>query len=148
MSFDGPLPFPAPIVSARDLGFNVAGTATTSTLSVKGLNFVTTDMTPSGRLGTAECSTMTWTASTAAFCYATLADPMVVTVGGIAGTMTLSFTYDGVPPCCAKVYLPLSARACGAVFLHETEGVDHSQRPWRVSPTPRTPWPPTAASSP
>ena len=90
-----PSPRAAPAVSARGLFMNIAASVVTSTLSVIGLNFAFTDYTPSGRLGSVACSTTHWTASTAVFCLATVADPMTVTVGGVVGTITLSFTFDG-----------------------------------------------------
>ena len=83
------------MVSARGAILNVVGSQTTHSLSVIGLNFVFLDYTPSGRVGTAECATSSWASSTSVFCTAAVTDPLVVTVGGIVGTMTLSFTYDG-----------------------------------------------------
>ena len=75
---------------------NVAGSQVTSSLSVIGVNFAFTDSTPSGRLGSAECTTLAWASSTSALCLGTVADPLVVTVGGLVGTATLSFSYDGM----------------------------------------------------
>ena len=75
---------------------NLAGSVVTSTLSVVGLNFVMRDHTPSARLGATDCYTTSWSSGTGVFCLAALTDPLVVTVGGVAGTMTFSFTYDGM----------------------------------------------------
>ena len=86
--------FKAPVLSARGAALNVVGSQTSGSLSVIGLNFVFTDHTPSGRVGTAECATSSWASSTSVYCVAEVKDPFVVTVGGVVGTMTLSFTYD------------------------------------------------------
>ena len=59
------------------------------------MSFAFTDSTPSGRLGTAACSTTSWSSSTSVFCTGSVADPLVVTLGGVVGTATLSFTHDG-----------------------------------------------------
>ena len=94
------------MVSARNIGFNIAGSVVISSLSVVGLQFATQNTTPSGRLGTAECATSGWVSATSVFCMADIQDPLVVTVAGSIGTITLSFTYDGMQPCLAPV-LPL-----------------------------------------
>ena len=86
------------MVSTRGAVLNIALTQLKSSLSVIGLNFAFTDSTPSGRLGSAECSTTSWASSTSAVCIGSVADPLVVTVGGVVGTMTLTFSYDGVSP--------------------------------------------------
>ena len=76
---------------------NLAWTETTKKFTVLGLNFVTTDYTPSARLGTGECTTLSWVSFTAAYCVADLVNPLALTVGGIVGTKTFQFTYDGAP---------------------------------------------------
>ena len=60
-----------------------------------GLNFVTSDYTPSLRLDSAECSTLSWISSSSAYCQGALAYPLVVTIGGVVGTRSFRFTYDG-----------------------------------------------------
>jgi len=85
----------APVVSARDSVLNVAVSVVVSTLSVVGVNFVVSDTTPSGRMASAQCSTMAWSSSSSVVCVGTVADPLVVTVGGFVGTVTLDFSYDG-----------------------------------------------------
>ena len=85
----------APVLSARGAALNVVGSQTSGSLSVIGLNFAFTEMTPSGRIGGAECATSSWASSTSVWCVAEVKDPFVVTVTGMVGTMTLSFTYDG-----------------------------------------------------
>ena len=94
----------APIVSTRAALMNVAGSLVTSSLSVIGVSFAFTDSSPSGRLGTAACSTTSWSSSTSVFCTGGVADPLVVTVGGTVGTMTLAFSYDGSLFCFTMFY--------------------------------------------
>ena len=106
------------MVSARNLAFNLAATVTTSTLTVVGLNFVFEDTTPSARLDAGACSTVAWTSSTTSFCYAAVVNPLVVTVGAVVGTMTLSFTYDGRDPFVA------------VLGLLGGDPSDHPQRRW------------------
>ena len=94
------------MVSTRSAIANVAGSQVTSSISVIGVNFAFTDSTPSGRLGSAECSTLSWSSSTSTMCIGAIADPLVVTVGGFVGTVTLTFTYDG--SCCTSATLHAS----------------------------------------
>ena len=85
----------APVISARDSLINTAASQVSSSLSVVGLNFAFGDFTPSGRLGSAECSTMAWASSTSALCIGSVASPLVVTVGSTAGTVVFAVTFDG-----------------------------------------------------
>ena len=78
---------------------NIAGSATMTTLTVIGLNFVPVSTTPSLRLADVACYTTGWVSTTSATCIAPMKDPLSVTVGGVVGTMTISFTYDGPPRC-------------------------------------------------
>lgn len=100
----------APVMTIRDGAVvNIAGSEITTALSVVGLNFVLTNTTLSGRLGSADCATAAWTAATSIFCIGGIADPLVVTVGGVAGTTTISFTYDGGVFLFFKIYICFEA---------------------------------------
>ena len=103
----------APVVSTRAAVLNVAGSQASSSLSVIGVNFAFTDSTPSGRLGTAGCSTTSWSSSTSVYCEGSVADPLVVTAGGVAGTATLTFSYDGEQTSERLCFLPF--------LLHQLE---------------------------
>ena len=91
------------MVSARGAVLNSAGSQITHSLSVIGLNFAFSDTTPSGRMGSAQCTTTAWSSSTSAVCIGAVADPLVVTVGTIVGTVTLTFSYDGA--CLGHMFL-------------------------------------------
>jgi len=75
---------------------NMAASQASGSVRFCGVNFAFADYTPSGRLGSAECTTMTWASSTSAVCTGSTSSPHVVTVGSAVGTATLSFTIDGI----------------------------------------------------
>ena len=91
------------MVSTRGAVLNVAGSQTSSSLSVVGVNFAFQDHTPSGRLGSVDCATAHWQSASSLFCIGAVADPVVVTVGGIVGTQTLTFSYDGQTRFCRRL---------------------------------------------
>lgn len=95
---------PAPVISARDAVTNAAASQVTHSLSVTGLNFGVSDWTMSSRLGNGDCATTSWASTTSAVCLGSLADPLVVTIGSVDGTMTLAFTYDGAVPCRTQIW--------------------------------------------
>jgi len=95
---------------------NMAESQASSSLRLAGVSFAFADYTPSGRLGSVECTTMMWASSTSAVCTGSTSSPHVVTVGGAVGTTTLSFTIDGaynisfeIDPVCHSKERPMLA---------------------------------------
>ena len=75
-------------------------------MTIRGLNFGWIDLSPSASLElSAECSSTSWTSSTKVSCAAASyrggTTRTAVTVGGLAGTLTGQFSYDGTGACTA-----------------------------------------------
>ena len=72
-----------------------------ATATLSGLAFATYNPTPTGTVGSIDCSTTSWTAGTTVLCR-TDASPDVarthmttITVAGVVGTLDSFFTFDG-----------------------------------------------------
>ena len=131
MWFDAP-PWSAPVVSSRNAVANAAWTEASKVFTVAGLNFLSTDYTASARLSTAECSTLSWISSSSAYCQGALASPLVATIGGVVGTRSFSFTYDGKHTAARHVFVSWSEKtafcsACGQLFGE----LQHATELWR-----------------
>ncbi len=98
VTFDGP-------VITNLLGQNGA-TSGSSTLTVSGINFAPSDLTPSASLElSVECSSTSWISTTTVACslasYRGGMRRTAVTVAGLVGTLTGQFSFDGTRGCAA-----------------------------------------------
>ena len=68
-------------------------------VTVSGLDFLSSDATATAGLGSQSCSTTSWASGTSVVCSAKAeagtAIDAVTTVGGVIGTQTGGFTFDG-----------------------------------------------------
>jgi hypothetical protein len=76
-----------------------AATSAGHSATVSGMSFGSLDVTPSIRLGLTSCATTAWVSSSTVVCvlaagYGPQKD-LAVTVEGIVGTRTRTFSYDG-----------------------------------------------------
>jgi len=87
----------APVVSFTS-GENIAG-SDGGLVTVTGLDFRSSDLTASVGLGSQGCGTASWSSGTSVVCAASAGTgsgaAAVVTVGGVVGTRTGGFTFDG-----------------------------------------------------
>jgi hypothetical protein len=89
-SFDAP--------SASFIAVSNGATSGGSPVTVHGLNFANTDITPTLRVGGAVCSTSSWSSATRLYCMNSaasgIAQSVAMEVTGLIGTMSYAFTYD------------------------------------------------------
>ena len=87
----------APVVSF--VGENNAATTTGWSVTVSGIDFGSLDTTPTTRLGVSNCLTAAWASSTSLVCFTTPGEGVekdaAMTVAGVVGTRTKTFSYDG-----------------------------------------------------
>ena len=76
-----------------------AATSAGHSATVSGMSFGLLDVTPSIRLGLTSCATTAWASSSTVTCVLASGDgpqkDVAVTVEGIVGTRTRTFSYDG-----------------------------------------------------
>jgi hypothetical protein len=88
--------YDAPAVSRNHM-VNAVTTHGTS-VTIAGLNFGSSSYTPTVRLGMSSCGTTSWTSVTQLICHSASGSGRLMTtsltVGSLAGTLALSFTYD------------------------------------------------------
>ncbi len=87
----------APVVSF--VSESNAASTTGWSVTVSGIDFGSLDATPTTRLGVSDCLTAAWASSTSAVCFTTPGEGVekdaAMTVAGVVGTRTKTFSYDG-----------------------------------------------------
>ena len=91
----------APVVSF--VGEYNAATTTGWSVTVSGIDFGSLDTTPTARLGVSNCLTASWASTTSVTCFTTpgegVENDAAMTVAGVVGTCTKTFSYDGAERC-------------------------------------------------
>ena len=92
--------WPAPVVSFTAES-NAAVTSGYS-VTVSGVSFSIGALTPTATVGYSSCGTAAWASSTSLVCMMAVGESSALTVGvtvsGVVGTRTSSFSYDGADP--------------------------------------------------